>query len=605
MDQENHESENSKKCIICESYYPTDVEKCTKCDLPLTPISNDLSNGEVIGDKYEIDALIGDGGMGKVYRATHKLMKKKVAIKMLHSGLVGQSSTLRRFKKEAEASSSLDHTNIVKTLDFGLTPDGRPYLVMDYLEGLSFAELLAAEKLIETERCLRLFIQLCSGLEHAHTKGIVHRDIKPSNIIIVKDEKQNEIVKILDFGIAKKVTSSKEGQGGEPEKLASSVTEAGTVFGSPLYMSPEQVRGESVDMRSDIYSLSCLLYQCLTGTPLYQADEAMDCMYLHVNQEPEPFNHRCPTANIPDSLQAIVFKGLRKNPDERIQTMEEFESTLQAELAVIESDNSTSDQVNCLDSDSTNLNQKTDEADTEKIVADSVDATTEVKATEKEKAFDYVNVLVPVSVVIVLLVLSSVSDIKLFDSEEAQSPKSPERRASSNNTEEASANRTRKSGDNSDKKKKSNDSDTTRIEEKERKPLQLPAGTKNGDTSKESATSVLKVSELLKEGKDLYYSKQFTEAQKKFVLANDLARSLGTNSLEYLDSVTWLGKTLLARKQYQSAAIYLKWSARMFEKKYGSGSRFTREAKDELANVNAKLSSVSTFDQTEASQVSK
>ena len=136
----------------------------------------------MIGEKYEIDSLVGDGGMSKVYRASHKLMKREVAIKMLHAGLVGQTSTLTRFKKEAEASSRLNHTNIVTTFDFGLTPDGRPYLVMDYLEGRSFSELLQEERLIAPERCLKLFIQLCAGLEHAHAKGLVHRDINPSNI---------------------------------------------------------------------------------------------------------------------------------------------------------------------------------------------------------------------------------------------------------------------------------------------------------------------------------------------------------------------------------------------------------------------------------------
>ena len=203
-------TEKAKKCINCSSYFGPDKEKCPECDLPLTPIMNDLSEGMVIGEKYEIETLIGDGGMGKIYKATHKLMKRKVAIKMLHSGLVGQPATLARFKKEAQASSQLDHTNIVTTFDFGLTPDGRPYLVMDYLEGQSFADLLKTEKVLEPKRCLNLFIQLCGGFEHAHTKGIVHRDIKPSNILIIKDEKNNEIVKILDFGIAKQMGKRNE-----------------------------------------------------------------------------------------------------------------------------------------------------------------------------------------------------------------------------------------------------------------------------------------------------------------------------------------------------------------------------------------------------------
>ncbi|MBI1271878.1 protein kinase [bacterium] len=535
--------ENSKKCINCNQYFGTEIEKCTSCELPLTPISNDLARGEVIGEKYAIEALIGDGGMSKVYRASHKLMKRKVAIKMLHAGLVGQTATLTRFKKEAEASSRLNHTNIVTTFDFGLTPDGRPYLVMDYLEGRSFADLLNDERLLDPRRCLKLFIQLCSGLEHAHAKGIVHRDIKPSNIFVVEDEKGNEVIKLLDFGIAKRVSEQREeidtGEDGD-SKHEPTLTEAGTVFGSPLYMSPEQVSGETVDFRSDIYSLSCLLYQTLTGTPIYDADDAMDCMYHHVNDDPEPFNHRCPTADIPDELQELVFKGLAKSPENRIQSMEEYRVRLEEELKKLEQPDSTPELV------SEPARQPEDQEDTE------------VKEEPESivKSIDPLSYLVPLGVVLILSLVTQFTDTRLFDAEAASKKASVSERIDSQDKQEK-----KKSGDDHDKA--------------ERGPLQIPE-------PKETAESP-KTENYLEEGKTAYRNGDFEEAQNKFVEAFDRAKKEGTDSLQYLETAFWIGKTLHKRKQYRLAAGYLEWSAEKFETRYGTGSRFAKEARSDLA----------------------
>lgn len=546
--------ENSKKCINCNQHYGTELEKCENCKLPLTPISNDFARGEVIGEKYAIEALIGDGGMSKVYRASHKLMKRKVAIKMLHAGLVGQAATLTRFKKEAEASSRLNHTNIVTTFDFGLTPDGRPYLVMDYLEGRSFADLLNEERLLDPRRCLKLFIQLCAGLEHAHARGIVHRDIKPSNILVVEDEKGNEVIKLLDFGIAKRVSEDRDepdaGEDGE-SKHEPTLTEAGTVFGSPLYMSPEQVRGEKVDFRSDIYSLSCLLYQSLTGTPIYEADDAMDCMYHHVNDDPEPFNHRCPTADIPEGLQELVFKGLAKSPDNRIQSMEEYRELLEAELKKLEQPDSVSESTSEPEDEqeAQPKEQQADQAVPEKIV----------------KAIDPLSYLVPLGVVLLLSLVTQFTDTRLFDAEAA--------------AKKAAVSQSNEKQDKQDKReaKAEKKHSEEQASKEKRGPLQIPQSKETAEHSQSDSS--------MEAGKTAYRNGDYDEAQNKFVEALEKSKKEGTEteSLHYLESAYWVGKTLLKRKQYRLAAGYLEWSAEKFETRYGTGSRFAKQARSDLA----------------------
>lgn len=566
----------NKKCINCDQFYDSDQERCTECDLPLTPIVNDLDQGVVIGEKYEIEKLIGDGGMGKIYKASHKLMKRTVAIKMLHSGLVGQSTTLARFKKEAEASSSLDHTNIVTTFDFGLTPDGRPYLVMDYLEGDSLAEILKSEKLLEPKRCLELFIQLCAGFEHAHSKGIIHRDIKPSNILVVKNEKNDEIVKILDFGIAKKVNSSeKESEGNGPKDL--DLTEAGTVFGSPLYMSPEQVRGEELDFRSDIYSLSCLLYQALSGTPVYQADEPVDFMFMHVNKEPEPLASRCPTSKISDSLQKVVFKGLEKEPGERIQSMEAFKELLKKELEKM-NQTSSSVSVQKVDAESDNTSSKTIETPiTDK--GENQDSKTSDQSTGQtppagiSKLVPY---LIPVLVALMLAALTNYTDTRVFDPDEKSVADANRKNDNKKNkkADEVSTPKNSKPSISNSKGKK-----LKRIEEERRFVSK--------DAKKLSPKDRLK--KLLNEGKLAYDQKNFITAQNKFIAANSLAKKLDITSVEYLDSVYGLGKTLLERKKYQESLIYLNWALKKINKRYGDNSSYAMKVKSDIEKANQSI----------------
>ncbi len=277
--------------------------------------------GKIIGDKYEVLETIGGGGMGMIYKAKHILMKRIVAIKMMHPQYVSSASNLKRFQQEAQAASALSHPNILAVFDFGLTPAGAPFLVMDFLEGTNLAEVLDEVGLLPASRATNIFAQACAGLAHAHSKGVIHRDLKPGNIMLVEFDQRKDFVKIVDFGIAKVLPSGDESE-------ASHLTQTGEVFGSPLYMSPEQCRGRNLDIRSDIYSLGCVMYRTLTGSSPFFGQDPMECMYKQVNESPNKFFETNPDMKAPEALEAIVFKCLAKEPADRYQTMLELKEAL-------------------------------------------------------------------------------------------------------------------------------------------------------------------------------------------------------------------------------------------------------------------------------------
>ena len=210
--------------------------------------------GTLLLEKYEITEQLGHGGMSAVYKARHVLMDRWVAIKILKPDLVTDNTSLKRFQQESHAVSLLQHQNVVNVHDFGVT-NGIPYLIMDYLEGKTIAAILSQEQHMNPGRCVFLYFQACQALGHAHSKGVIHRDIKPGNLIVVNDG-DKEVLKLVDFGIAKL-------QIRDPK--APKLTVLGEIFGSPYYMSPEQVTDRPVDARSDIYSLGCVIYQSLVG----------------------------------------------------------------------------------------------------------------------------------------------------------------------------------------------------------------------------------------------------------------------------------------------------------------------------------------------------
>ena len=227
---ENTEDPSRKRCPTCQRRFDPETAICPDDGTVLTRLDNDQLLGTVFADRYEILSIIGAGGMGKVYKARHKLMRRLVAIKVVHSHLVCSTETLARFQQESEAASCLNHPNVVAVHDFGLVP--RAYLVMDYLDGISLADLLKDDCHLDLNRSLRIFVQICAGLAHAHHHGVVHRDLKPSNIMLINDDGHRDFVKIVDFGIAKLMFSEM----GESKHL----TAQGEISGSPLYISPEQ-----------------------------------------------------------------------------------------------------------------------------------------------------------------------------------------------------------------------------------------------------------------------------------------------------------------------------------------------------------------------------
>lgn len=275
--------------------------------------------GSIFAGKYEILDLLGKGGMSAVYRARHIGMNKIVAVKVLHMHLANDDLSIRRFQQEAQAASQLTHPGIVGVYDYGESNNGMPYLVMEYVEGQSLSESIRENGPISEERFLSLFSQVTSALAHAHERGIVHRDLKPSNIMLAQvDGKEN--ARIVDFGIAKLVSGSSE----EKQQL----TQTGEVFGSPLYMSPEQCSGAAVDGRADIYSLGCVMYESLTGKVPFRGSSVVETIHKHLNDPPPKLVAPLLSDTSKQSLELIVLRCLAKLPDERFQKMTEIESNL-------------------------------------------------------------------------------------------------------------------------------------------------------------------------------------------------------------------------------------------------------------------------------------
>jgi serine/threonine-protein kinase len=310
-----------KGCIQCSREFTADLKVCPHDGTILTPFGGDDLVGTVLMDRYEILEVIGGGGMGLVYKARHRLMNRIVAIKMLHKHMVSSADALKRFQVEAQAASCLSLPNILTIYDFGLTDEGQPYMVMDYLEGSSLGDIIEEEGHLAAARALNIFTQVCAGLSHAHQKGIIHRDLKPSNIMLVTFGDQKDFVKIVDFGIAKLL---RQNEGGGEQ-----LTKTGEVFGSPLYMSPEQCKGKQLDARSDIYSLGSVMYRSLTGSPLFEGDEVIEFLFKQVSEMPQPFRVICPGLRIPKKLEDIVFKALAKEPENRWQSMAALKDALE------------------------------------------------------------------------------------------------------------------------------------------------------------------------------------------------------------------------------------------------------------------------------------
>lgn len=269
-------------------------------------------------ERWQIIDFIGEGGMSSVYKARHVVMGKIAAIKLLHPHLALRGQSALRFQQEAKAVSVIEHPNVVAVHDCGLTEQGTPFMVMEYLEGESLSAFIQREGPLPAARALPIFFQICDALQHAHSKGIVHRDLKPSNVMLVGENREQ--VKIVDFGIAKVIPLDKD-EANQMHQL----TQTGEVFGSPLYMSPEQCLGAKLDSRSDIYSMGCLMYEVLTGAPPFRGESYMETMFKQVNDNPKPYAGTVAEKKI----ESVVMKALEKKAENRFQSMAELNDDLE------------------------------------------------------------------------------------------------------------------------------------------------------------------------------------------------------------------------------------------------------------------------------------
>ena len=265
--------------------------------------------GATLSGRYTVTRKIGQGGMGAVYEAKHTAIGGRFAVKVLLDKYAKRDAIVARLKQEAQLATSLDHEHIIRVTDFGSTDDGRTFVVMEFLEGESLAELLARETKLPEQRILRMASQAASALAAAHAKGIVHRDIKPENLFIIK-RKEQDFVKIVDFGISKNLRASDEQE--EQPRL----TQTGMVLGTPLYMSPEQARGdEDLDHRVDIYALGVIMYEAATGRVPFAGTNYLSVISQVLNDEPKSVRELRP--ELSDEFEAIVAKTMAKNRNDR------------------------------------------------------------------------------------------------------------------------------------------------------------------------------------------------------------------------------------------------------------------------------------------------
>jgi tRNA A-37 threonylcarbamoyl transferase component Bud32 len=285
------------------------------------PPADDPLIGLVLSDRYRILRKLGEGGMGTVYQAEHALIEKRIALKVLFPELTRRTDLVARFLQEAKSASRIGHENVIDISDFGQSPEGLVYIAMEYLDGQDLSQLIKAEGPQPWPRARPILMQIAKALRAAHEHGIIHRDMKPENVFLIQREGRPDFVKVLDFGIAKVVNVDDGGP---------RLTQAGMIFGTPEYMSPEQAQGQTPDHRVDIYAVGCLMYHLLTGTVPFTADNFMGILTKHMLEPVEPPGQRKPELGIPADVEAVCMRALEKERDKRWQDMDAFYRALSA-----------------------------------------------------------------------------------------------------------------------------------------------------------------------------------------------------------------------------------------------------------------------------------
>ena len=336
----------SRICPRCRTKYATQERFC-RTDASVLVEPADMQRLDTTVGNYHLSTILGRGGMGTVYSGEHVYIGKKVAVKVLHPRFAKYEDAVKRFLREARSASSINHPNIVDVTDFGPTPDGGVYFVMEYLEGTSLEDLIEKKGALPLHRALNVSNQMALALAAAHEKGIIHRDLKPDNVMLIRKpgrrdlvrmltpdpgdgattakfviEKEDEydFVKILDFGIAKVL---------HHEESAPGQTLAGAVFGTPEYMSPEAARGAEVDHRADVYSCGVILFDMMTGRPPFEASAAAEVLAMQINKQPPSPREVAPHLEITEGAEHLVLKAMQKDPTRRHQNMDDFRAELQ------------------------------------------------------------------------------------------------------------------------------------------------------------------------------------------------------------------------------------------------------------------------------------
>ncbi len=311
-----------KICPVCSTAYPDDVKFCPSDGQTLraaTP-AHDLV-GQVVADRYHVVKKLGEGGMGQVYLAEHVKMGRRSAIKVMNPSMVHDPDAVARFNREASNASRITHPNVCAIYDFGETPDGLIYLAMEFIEGEPLTDLLERDGNLPLARAASIFLQTAEALRAAHDLGIVHRDLKPDNIMLVKARGGGDTVKVVDFGIAKAVGGDETGQ---------KVTKTGLVVGTPEFMSPEQLSGDKLDGRSDLYALALVFYRMLSGKLPFEATTVQETMIKRLTDEPTPLADVRPDLSFPAGLQPVLDTALARTPAERYQTVAKFAADIAA-----------------------------------------------------------------------------------------------------------------------------------------------------------------------------------------------------------------------------------------------------------------------------------
>lgn len=276
--------------------------------------------GTTLASKYEFLEVLGEGGLGLVFKARHPHLGRLLAVKMLLSENT-QAMLAARFEREAKALCMLDHPNIVHVHDFGITEHRQPYMVIEYIDGKDLDTILEEKDYIPLRPALDILVQVFDGLAHAHEMGVLHRDVKPGNVMLKRGAGKTTTAKILDFGLAKLTEPDQQNQ--------IALTKAGQVFGSPPYMSPEQVRGKKMDERSDVYSAGCMMYELITGYSPFVANDAVQLMMMHLDDVAEPMSKARPELQLPQDLDWVVARAMEKDPNNRYQTMRDLKDEVQ------------------------------------------------------------------------------------------------------------------------------------------------------------------------------------------------------------------------------------------------------------------------------------